>query len=265
MRVFRKFPVRPAILLALLVLAAVTPTPQASAAPSGEEVARAVYSRDVGADSFSRQLMELVSPDGQKRVRELEISAMDANGLRKSLLRFTSPADIAGTGFLAIETGKGETDQFLYLPALKRTRRIVTGQKGRSFVNTDFTYEDMERRPVEDSEHAITGEEELSGVKCWVLESRPKPGRDSQYSLVRAWISQDHSVSLKVEFFMGGSTPVKRYTVLQLENIQGIWTERKVIMEDLKSGHATTLEITQIQYNTGLSDSVFSEHSLESW
>ncbi|NLW81322.1 MAG: outer membrane lipoprotein-sorting protein [Desulfovibrionales bacterium] len=235
------------------------------AQPSGREVAQLVYDRYVGEDAVSRQIMELVPADGQKRVRELTITAADRNGSRRTLLRFTSPADIQGTGFLAVEDGQGGTEQFLYLPALKRTRRIMTGQKSRSFVNTDFTYEDMERRPVDDSEHAIAGEETLNNVPCWILESRPKPGTESQYSLVRAWVAQDMPVTLRADFFAGGQEPVKRFTVRELENIQDIWTETKVVMEDLQSGHATVLATSEIKYNTGVQDSVFMQQALEHW
>lgn len=237
----------------------------AHAQPSGREVAQLVYDRYVGEDAVSRQIMELVPADGQKRVRELTITAADRNGLRRTLLRFTSPADIQGTGFLAVEDGQGGTEQFLYLPALKRTRRIMTGQKSRSFVNTDFTYEDMERRPVDDSEHAIAGEETLNNVPCWILESRPKPGTESQYSLVRAWVAQDMRVTLRADFFAGGQEPVKRFTVRELENIQDIWTETKVVMEDLQSGHATVLATSEIKYNTGVQDSAFAQQALEHW
>jgi hypothetical protein len=241
------------------------PALAAHAQPSGRELAQLVHDRYVGDDSISQQTMELASAMGQTRVRQLNISVLEKNGARSTLLRFTSPADIQGTGFLAVEDGQGETAQFLYLPALNRTRRIVAGQKSRSFVNTDFTYEDMERRPVDDSEHSIVGDESLNNVRCWIMESRPKTGTSSQYTLVRSWVAQDMLVPLRVEFFAGGETPIKRYAVLQLENIQDIWTETKVVMEDLPSGHKTTLETTNIQYNTGISDSVFTQQALERW
>ncbi|GAB6112241.1 outer membrane lipoprotein-sorting protein [Desulfomicrobium salsuginis] len=235
------------------------------AAPSGQELARMVHDRYVGEDMTSRQTMELVPASGEKRVRELTVTAADRQGVRKSIIRFTSPADIEGTGFLGLETNQDETQQFLYLPALKRTRRIVAGQKGRSFVNTDFTYEDMERRAVEDSEHAVTGEETLGGVACWILESRPKAGTDSQYSMVRAWVAKDMLVSLRVDFFIDGKEPVKRFNVKQMERIQDIWTETSVVMEDLHSGHRTLLETKEITYNSGIPDSAFTQQALESW
>lgn len=250
---------------AILSWSFIGPSLTAQAQPSGRELAQLVHDRYVGEDSVSRQTMELVPAKGQKRVRQLNISVLDTKGARSTLLRFTSPADIQGTGFLAIEDGRGETAQFLYLPALNRTRRIVAGQKSRSFVNTDFTFEDMERRPVDDSEHVIVGEELLNNVQCWVMESRPKAGTDSQYTSVRTWVARDMLLPLRADFFAGDQEPAKRYAVLRLENIQNIWTETKVVMEDLRSGHQTTLETTEIRYNTGLSESIFTQQALERW
>lgn len=247
----------------ILALACCLSLSSALAQPSGEELARSVHDRYVGDDMTSRQTMELIPAKGQTRVRELEIIGADRNGLRRSLLRFTAPADIKDTGFLTLEDGQGGTEQFLYLPALKRTRRIVAGQKSRSFVNTDFTFEDMERRPVADSEHVITAEESLNGVACWILESRPKPASQSQYTMIRAWVAKEMLLPLKVEFFTDDPEPIKRYTVLQLENIQDIWTETKVSMEDLESGHKTVLGTVNIKYNSGIQDSVFTQQALE--
>lgn len=253
------------LLCSILVLGFATHAATAHAQPSGRELAQLVHDRYVGDDSVSQQTMELIPAVGQKRVRQLNISVLEKNGARSTLLRFISPADIQGTGFLAVEEGQGETAQFLYLPALNRTRRIVAGQKSRSFVNTDFTYEDMERRPVEDSEHTIVGEESLNNVRCWIMESRPKTGTNSQYTMVRSWVAQDMLVPLRADFFAGGEKPIKRFSVLQLEHIQNIWTETRVIMEDLTSSHKTALETTGIQYNTGISDSMFTQQALERW
>ena len=231
--------------------------------PSGRDIAQQVYDRDVGQDSQRQMTMELISARGQSRVREVTMLIKDAGPVRKTMMRFTAPADISGTGFLSIEDGQGETEQFLYLPALNRTRRIATAQKNRSFVNTDFTYEDMERRPVDDAEHAITGSETLSGVNTWILESRPKPSSDSQYGMVRVWVAKDLFVPLRIDFFDKRQQHIKQYRVLQLENIQGIWTESTVIMEDLASGHSTVLDIQSIQYNTELPDALFTQRHLE--
>jgi len=260
------FPTLIAPFATAIILLSLTAAPgPAQAQPAGRDLAQGVYDRYVGDDMTCHQVMELVPADGQARVRELTITAADRDGLRRSLLRFTSPADIEGTGFLALEDGQGGTEQFLYLPALKRSRRIVAGQKGRSFVNTDFTFEDMERRPVDDSDHTVAGEEAMGGVECWILESKPKPEAESQYSTVRAWVAKDMLVVLRADFFKKGPEPVKRYTVLQMENVQEIWTETKVTMEDLETGHKTVLTTSGVKYNTGVEESAFSVKALETW
>ncbi|MBW2742169.1 MAG: outer membrane lipoprotein-sorting protein, partial [Deltaproteobacteria bacterium] len=120
---------------------------------SGKELAQKVYDRENGDDSTAHMIMKLINKRGHERIRDFTSYSKDYSPLIKQLIRFTSPADIEGTGFLSIEKSEGETDQFLYLPSLRRTRRIVSSQKSNRFVNSDFTYEDMERRPVEDSEH----------------------------------------------------------------------------------------------------------------
>lgn len=261
-------PARPLLarLAAAALLLSLIPAPApAQGLPDGRDLAQRVHDRDVGEDMSCRQTMELIPAGGQARVRELDIVAADRDGRRRSLLRFTAPADIEGTGFLAMEDGQGGTEQFLYLPALKRSRRIVADQKGRSFVNTDFTFEDMERRPVDDSEHVVTGEESVEGAACWVLESRPKPEAQSQYAMIRAWVAKDMLLPLRADFFRKGPEPAKRYTVQQLENIQEIWTETRVVMEDLESGHRTVLTTRDVRYNTGVQDSAFSTQALENW
>ena len=102
-------------------------------------------------------------------------------------------------------------------------------------------------------------------MACWLLETRPKPEAESQYSTIKAWIAKDMLLALRVDFFKKDQEPVKRYTVLQMENIQEIWTETKVSMEDLETGHKTVLTTTEIKYNSGIKDTAFSVQSLETW
>jgi hypothetical protein len=183
----------------------------------------------------------------------------------RQLTRFTSPADIEGTGFLAIETAVGETDQFLYLPALRRTRRIVSSQKSSSFVNSDFTYEDLERRDVDDAEHVITGEDKIGKVACYVMESRPKKGTDSQYAMWRSKVAKGIYIPLYTEYYNKREKLFKTYKVTRLKKIQGIWTLNEVIMEDLRKKHKTILKINKVIYNQGLDDGIFTRKYLESW
>lgn len=257
------------LIAALALVAVVTDLPLAGTsralADPGRDLAVKVHDRENGDDATSEGFMILVDKKDRKRVRELTTYSKDNGDLIRQIIRFRSPADIEGTGFLSAETASGETEQFLYLPALRRTRRIVSSQKSQSFVNSDFTYEDMERRPVDNFTHALAGVEKVGNVDCDILESRPKDGVESEYSLVKSRVARDIYVPLLVDYFDKKGRHIKTYRVLRLENIQGIWTETEFVMEDLEKKHKTIMKIEKIEYNTGLSEDLFSQQNLENW
>ena len=232
---------------------------------TGKELAQLVYDRDIGDDSCAHSVMGLISRRGKKRIRHFITYRKDDGKLLKQLIRFTSPADIEGTGFLSFEREDEATEQFLYLPALRRTRRIVSSQKDHRFVNTDFTYEDMERRRVEDYAHTISGEEKKQGRDCWILESRPKAKAESQYSLVKSWVAKGIYVPVFIEYYNKKRKLIKEYSVAKLGKIQGIWTEIEVVMIDLNREHRTLIKLKDIKYNSNLPDDTFTRRNLEVW
>ena len=232
---------------------------------TGKELAQLVYDRDIGDDSCAHSVMVLISRSGKKRIRHFIIYQKDDAKRLKQLIRFTSPADIEGTGFLSFEKDDEASEQFLYLPALRRTRRIVSSQKDHRFVNTDFTYEDMERMRVEDYAHTISGEEKKHGRDCWILESRPKGKTDSQYSLVKSWVAKEIYIPLFVEYYSKKGKLIKEYSVAKLEKIQKILTEIEVVMTDLEREHRTLIKVKDIRYNSNLPDDTFTRRNLEMW
>ena len=165
---------------------------QDAQAMDGTQLAQLVHDRDDGKDSYAKVDMTLIDKNGSKRERTLITATKDYGPLVKTYLRFTSPPSIEGTAFLTWENEDRNDDQFLYLPELRRVRRIVSSQKDNRFVNTDYTYEDLERRKVDEDVHRIIGEESYNGRKCWVLESIPKDMDDSQYSKRSAGSSKTH-------------------------------------------------------------------------
>ena len=234
-------------------------------AMNGRELAKKIHDRYMG-DNFSAQAkMVLIDEDGDKRIRDMTMMMLEESGIRKNLIRFTSPSDIAGTGFLTLENEDGSTDQFLYLPALDRTRRIVTSQRGRSFVNSDFTYEDMTRRPVDDSQHEIVGQKKVSGRECWILETRPLPKASSEYSLIRSVIPKDLHLAIKSEYFNKDDEQIKTYLVKQLKKIQAIWTPLEYVMIQHRDEHRTVIRIEDITYNTDIGKDAFTRRYLENW
>ena len=230
-----------------------------------EQVAKKVYDRDLGQDMQLIGTMELISSKGHTRIREFISLRKDNNGERKQLIRFTAPADIKGTGFLTIEKdGSNKTEQHLYLPALKRTRRIVASQKGRSFVNSDFTYEDMQRHPVAEWDYQLGETADVLDHACYVLTATTKQNTETQYSKIVSWVKKNSFIPLKIIFLDKKNRHVKTYSVLNFEIIDGIATETETLMEDLLSGHKTRLKSRQIRYNSGLADRLLTTRALES-
>lgn len=247
------------------IFVAFGPEPSDVRAMDGTTVTRKVYDRHLDNDAVAEAEMTLVAKSGQQVVRKFRAVTKTDGPVRKALIRFLSPADIEGTGFLVLEKERAETEQFLYLPALRRARRIVSSQKSRSFVNSDFTYEDMERRPVESFEHVLVGEESTESVSCWVVDSTPKDGTASQYGRIRSWVAKDMDVPLRMHYFDKSNRHIKTYQVQSLQEIEDIWTEMAVVMHNLEDDHRTLLRTLSIDYNTGVDDSAFTVRALETW
>ncbi|MFC1753799.1 outer membrane lipoprotein-sorting protein [Thermoproteota archaeon] len=230
---------------------------------SGQEIMERSFTRYDGDDSYFKIEMSLIDKKGGERVRELEIHSKDYGALIKTFLEFSSPADIDGTCFLSWENEGRDDTQYLYLPELKRARRIVTSQKKISFVNTDYTYEDMQRRyPVED-DHVLLRVEGYLGRICFVVESTPVDNKNSQYTKRVSWVDMDSFVVLKTEFYDKKRKVFKQFRVEQLEKRKDIWTNIKTCMQDFDEGHATTMTVLEVDYNRGLDDELFSLRRLE--
>lgn len=247
-----------------MVLLCLTPSRALGAPFSAAQIARMVYDRNVGQDMRMRGTMELINNKGHVRSREMTTLRKDSAGERRVVIRFNAPADIKGTAFLVIEDQNDHsTQQHLYLPALKRTRRIVAAQKGRSFVNSDFTYEDMQRHPVEDWDYRLDADDSVQNQSCYVLISTPKPDTDTSYSQIRSWIDKNTLMPLKTRFWDKKNQPIKEYRAEKVDVIDGIATELVVIMEDLKDQHQTRLTTLDVQYNIGIADHLLSVRALE--
>ena len=221
------------------------------------------YNRDDGKDCVFTLEMVLVDKAGGKRLRQLAIYSKDYDELIKTLIVFKSPADIEGTKFLSWENKGADDTQYLFLPALNRSRRIVSTQKKLQFVNTDFTYEDMQRRCPDKDTHALLKQEAHNGRMCYVVESVPVKKENSQYSKRISWVDQESFVVVRTEFFNKKGKLSKCFTVEALEKRQEIWTSVRTRMQDLEVKHETLLNILEVQYNQGIGDDVFTVRELE--
>ncbi len=228
-------------------------------AMNGIQIAREVADRDEGKNATAKIRMLLINKKGKKRFRTLTSVVKKYGDVSKRYMRFGSPASIAGTAFLTWENLDRDDDQFLYLPALQRVRRIVSSQKSSRFVNTDYTYEDLQRRDVATDNHKILREEKVGKYMCWVLESIPKNKKKSQYSKRVIWIVKEIFLPIRTEFYDKRVKLRKTLTGKKIKKIDGIWTILDAEMKDLKKKHRTLMKTDDIKYNTNVPDEVFTK------
>jgi hypothetical protein len=231
---------------------------------AGLALAQAVYDAPAGDDFVSRASMTLTEKGREPRVREMYTLRVDrGGGERWSLTRFTSPSDIAGVGLLTKDYPGDENDQWLYLPALDRVRRVASSRKGGRFVGSDLFFEDLRDREVAMDSHRLLGEGKVGNLVCKILESVPVDPSNSVYSKRVSWIHPQSLVPLRVDFYMGRSKePAKRLTVHRMRNIQGFWTVLDSTMQDLGSGHSTRITQSEVKYNQGIPDRLFTSQAL---
>jgi hypothetical protein len=232
--------------------------PRISLAIDGATIARKVYDRNDGDTAYSWTEMQLIDKHGKIKSRTFVSVSKDFGQLRKSYTRFSSPAEIKGTVFLVWENAQRDDDQFLYLPALKRLRRIVSRQKKTRFVNSDFTYEDMQRKRPEESRHQLLRTERYDHRDCWVVESIPRPDT-SQYQKWVSWIDKEYLLPLKAEYYSSRGELLKRCSGSNIKKIDGIWTILDIEMQDIQKKHTTRMLVKKVYYNRKVEDIIFTQ------
>jgi hypothetical protein len=232
-------------------------------ATDAQKIMEQSFYRDDGGDAHFKIAMVLQDKAGDTRERALEIHTKDFGELLKTYIEFTAPADIKGTKFLSWENATGDDTQYLYLAELGRARRIVSSQKNLRFVNTDFTYEDVQRRRPEKDSHRLIKEEEYCKLNCAVIESLPKESSNSQYTKRISWVDKKSLLVVKTEFYDQRGQLSKVFKVKKIGKKSEIWTALETLMEDLRENHKTLMTVEEVNYNQGLSDEIFTLRKLE--
>jgi len=252
--------IRHALMALLLVVGS-----GAHADEAGTQLAQKVFERSDGKDSTSQITMTLTEAGRNPRVRKIISYQMRRKpGEQAVLTRFTDPTDIAGTGLLTLDHISAETDQWIYLPALDRVRRISASRKGGRFVNSEIYFEDLrDRKPTQD-QHRIIGREAINGIACDVLESIPVEASNSVYLKRISWIDPITLLPLQIDFYEKNlSEPTKRVQVKKHSKVQGYWTIQDSVVTELSSGNQTRLTIAKIVYDRRLPTKLFSTQALE--
>ncbi len=230
-------------------------------AQTAEEIAMKVYTRDSPADGESDMTMTLINSKGKERVRYLHQFLKDYDEVEKKVMFFRSPADVKNTSFLNYSYDDDrDDDQWLYLPALKKVKRISGGSKDDYFMGSDFTYEDMEKRNPNKDSHKLLKTETLEGEECYVIESIPK--EEGQYSKRVAWVIKDKWIPLKIEFYDEDEDLLKVLTIPEFKQLEGYWTIITQNMENVQRSHRTVITLSNIELEKGLGDEKFTQRAM---
>ena len=252
------------VMLLGLIPAIATSASESPGTEAGRQLAQSVYDAPNGDDFASRAIMTLTEKGREPRTREMFTLRLDRGATERWLLtRFARPSDIRGVGLLTKDYPGDENDQWLYLPALDRVRRISSGRKGGRFVGSDLFFEDLRDREVDMDHHVIQGEGKIGRLVCKILVSTPVDPDNSVYSKRVSWVHPGTMIPLRIDLYQEHSKkPIKRLEVKRLKRIQGFWTVLDSTMEDLSSGHVTRITQTSVKYNQGIPDRLFTSQSL---
>lgn len=209
--------------------------------------------------------MVLTNSRGSERVRAIKMWRKSyGEGRSKMLARFLDPADVKGTGFLLWQNEAEGDDMFMYLPSLKKTRRLSSEEDEQSFMGSDFSNGDMKIHQIEKDEHKLLRSETLAGKECWVIESTPKNPEGEQYVKYVAWVRKDNYVPIQTQLFKkAGDKPAKTMRVLETRMIDGALTVTHFQMRDEKQRSKTDMVLENVTLAGDIDDEMFTKQSLE--
>lgn len=257
------------LVLTLLFLPA---TRSAADAPvDGRWIMEQVDARDDGDNMVVDSVMTLIDKNGKERRRELKIFSKDKGRDSLRLQFFLAPADVKDTGFLTYDyySGEKDDDQWLYLPDLRKTKRIATSDKSSSFMGSDFSYADMTRRVLDEWTYRLLKEDEVGGHKVWLVEALPVSKEvEDRYGFKKSilFVRQDIFMEIRAIHVLTEGRKVKYMEVTGLEEIDGIWvaTERRMkTTRNKKTLHRTVMEWNNVRFNQDLEESFFTVRQLE--
>jgi len=259
-------------ILFLLVTAAISPPFTAtSAEPDGRWIMEQVDARDDGDNQISENIMILIDKKGHERRRKMKVFSKDQGRDTRRLQFFMSPADVKGTGFLTYDyySGEKDDDQWLYLPDLRKTKRIATSDKSSSFMGSDFSYADMTRRVLDEWKYRLLKQDSVDGKKVWLVEAIPvSKDVENRYGYKKSivFVRQDIFMVIRAVHVLKEGNKIKYMETKQIDQIDGVRVATEIRMKTTRNKrtlHRTVLKWSNIRFNQDLDDSIFSVRQLE--
>lgn len=265
----------------ILVVAFMVSAASVFAGMTGYDVMKKADERYTGDDGLTKMQMVIVNSRKQERNREIVIwrkKVDKANDLSNTFLYFIKPADVKDTTFLVQERADGgDDDQWIYLPATRKVRMISSSEKDKSFMGTDFSYDDMSDRNIDEYDWELLGSEKVGDYDCYQVKGSKKDKNDAAYDHTVFWVTKEHWVPVKAVMYdiKSPDKVAKVMLINDLKLIQNIWTPNESIMYTMKPiyregrdleksfSSKTILTLESIKYNVGFSNNVFTKRNMK--
>ena len=226
------------------------------AAESGREIVDEAQKRTDAKSQRYEGLLQVFDAKGKISDKRWSFDRLGSHGNSKSVLRFNAPAEVKGVALLVVNHPDRASDQWMWTPAIERDRRIALQDRSTRFFGTDFSFEDLEERDVNQYKYVLLGDDTVDGVACWKIQSEPKEAKSSQYTRSIVWVRKDNYAFARIENVIKDQT-VRRLVYADIQNVQGVWTARQLEMFDLRRGSRTRLTLDKLQYNVPMKDDDF--------
>jgi hypothetical protein len=221
--------------------------------------------------SESTSTMTIIDKKGRERVRKIAAvtKLFDKGATEKRLIRFLSPADVKGTGLLTFDYEQKDDDMWLFMPALRKTRRIVSSEKSKNFMGSEFSYADMTPPTLEDFSYKILRESVIENTLCWEIEMVPIDddiADENGFSKRIAYIAKEDFVIRKAIYYDLDGELHKELTVKEVKELDPEnhkYRPMHMIMVNKQNGRKSILKVNQIQFSPGIQDLYFTTRYLE--
>jgi len=247
------------------------PPPARADDAEAREIMTKVEERDDGDNRTTSMTMLLIDKHGKERVRKIRTHLKDKGEDVLKLMFFLHPPDVKDAGFLTYDYDDPEKDddQWLYLPALKKTKRIASTDKSKSFMGSDFSYSDMTSRNLEDYDFRIVKTQAVGKWNTWIIEAVPKNEDvidETGYTKSLLFVRQDNHVVIRAVHFVKEGNRLKYMDVKKLDLIDNVWVPTEVHMTTKKGNvtfHKTILRHQDVKFGQDLDESFLSVRRLE--
>ncbi len=242
---------------------------------SANEIVQKMDNRYDGDTVDSNISMLLINKNGKKRERKIKSFSKDYGKDTKGVIFFLSPANVKNTAYLSYDWNQEEKedDSWLYLPALRKVKRISSSDESGAFMGSDFSYADINGLDISNWDYRFINENAVvNDMDTWVIEGTPKPDRlkkvnsETGYLKYRMWIRKDNFLTVKAKYQVKKGRKIKYFSADDISLIDNIWTTgvmRMVTTQKGKKLHETTLILQSVAYNQKLTDSFFTTHRIE--